>query len=194
MKKIVFCGVILTIFTSSLFPHTNEGITGGFFSGFTHPVSGWDHVIAMVAVGLWGAFLGTPAVYLLPIIFPLVMAFGGSAGIMGIPLPGVEILIAISGLVLGLLVAMAVKLPINMATVIVGLFAIFHGHAHGVELPGASNPLAYSVGFVVSTGMLHISGILFGLLAKWPTGKIIVRFAGAVIAVTGVAFFIKAVG
>ena len=103
--------------------------------GFAHPVFGPDHVIAMVAVGLWGAFLGAPAIYILPIVFPLVMAAGGVLGILGVPLPGVEIGIAVSAVMLGMMVALAAQPPLWVAAVLVGAFAIFHGHAHGAELP-----------------------------------------------------------
>lgn len=162
--------------------------TGGFASGFAHPVFGPDHVVAMVAVGLWGAFLGAPAIYLLPIVFPLVMAVGGVLGILGVPLPGTEIGIAISAIVLGLLVATAAHPRLWVAAVIVGAFAIFHGHAHGAELPAGAGALAYSAGFVIATGLLHLAGIAFGLLARWPAGIVAVRTAGALIACAGFVF------
>ncbi|MEC7761014.1 MAG: HupE/UreJ family protein [Pseudomonadota bacterium] len=167
--------------------HT-DGETGGFISGFTHPILGWDHVIAMVAVGLWGAFLGKPAIYILPVVFPLVMAFGGALGVLGIQVPAVEAGIALSGVVLGLLIAFAVRAPLWVAGVIVGVFAIFHGHAHGTELPGAVNPFAYGIGFVVGTGLLHIAGIALGVLVGSTAGRVVVRAAGAVIAALGAAF------
>ena len=168
--------------------HTGAGIAGGFLSGVLHPITGWDHVVAMVAVGLWGAFLGRPAIWLLPVVFPLVMAFGGALGVLGVPLPHVETGIALSALVLGLAVALAAKPPLWLAAVLVGVFAIFHGHAHGTELPGAANPFAYAVGFVVATGCLHILGIVFGMLTRWPVGEKLVRGGGAAIAVAGFGF------
>ena len=168
-------------------------VAGGFLSGLSHPISGWDHVVAMVAVGLWGAFLGTPAIWLLPVVFPVVMAFGGVLGILGIPIPSVEVGIALSGIVLGLCVAFALRLPLSIAAVIVGAFAIFHGHAHGTELPGAADAYAYAAGFVIATGLLHVAGISFGLLARWDVGKIAVRACGGVIALAGVAFLTGAV-
>ena len=161
---------------------------GGFVGGFAHPLFGPDHVVAMVAVGLWGAFLGAPAIWLLPIVFPLVMAFGGVIGILGIPLPGVETAIALSAVVLGTMVALAARPPLWVAAVLVSAFAIFHGHAHGVELPPGADIVAYSVGFVVATGLLHLTGIAVGLLARWPAGRIAVRTAGGAIALAGVAF------
>jgi urease accessory protein len=180
--------MILLMFAGVASAHEGAGITGGFASGFIHPVLGWDHVAAMVAVGLWGVFLGSPAIWILPVVFPLVMAFGGALGVIGVPIPAVETGIAASAIVLGAMVAFAARPPIWVAAVIVGVFAVFHGHAHGTELPGAANPLAYSLGFVIATGLLHLSGIAFGMLAHWPIGKITVQAGGSVIALAGVGF------
>jgi urease accessory protein len=164
------------------------GAVGGFLSGFTHPIFGWDHVVAMVAVGLWGAFLGSPAIWMLPVVFPLVMALGGAFGVVGVPLPAVETGIAASAIVLGLLVAFKARPPLWAAAIVVGAFAIFHGHAHGTELPEAANPLTYAVGFVITTGLLHLCGIAFGLLVRWPAGKVAVQAGGGAIALAGLAF------
>ena len=180
--------VFLLLSVSDVSAHSAEGLAGGFLSGLMHPVLGPDHVIAMVAVGLWGAFLGKPAIWLLPIVFPMVMAFGGALGVAGVPVPAMETGIAVSAIVLGAMVAFAVRPPIWVAAVIVGAFAIFHGHAHGTELPGAANPLAYSLGFVIATGLLHLCGIAFGALAHWPAGKVAVRAGGGLIALGGFAF------
>jgi len=169
--------------------HTGAGdLTGGFLTGFMHPVLGWDHVVAMVAVGLWGAFLGRPAIWVLPVVFPLVMAFGGVLGVVGVPLPGVEVGIALSAIVLGAMVALAARPPLPLAAVLVGVFAIFHGHAHGTELPEAANPIAFSLGFVIATGLLHICGIALGLLVRWRAGRIAVRTGGGLIAAVGFGF------
>ena len=183
--------LLLCLVSFSALAHTGEGAQGGFISGFLHPVFGWDHVIAMVAVGLWGAFLGIPAMWVLPVVFPMVMALGGVLGILGIGIPRVETGIAASAIVLGGSVALAARPPLWIAAVIVGIFAIFHGHAHGTELPQAANPLAYSVGFVLSTGLLHLSGIAFGLLVRWPSGRIAVRTCGAIISVLGCLFLAR---
>ncbi len=169
------------------FAHSGD-IAGGFANGFTHPLFGADHVVAMVAVGLWGAFLGMPALWILPVVFPLVMAFGGILGIAGMPLPFVEIGIALSAIVLGVMVAVAAQPPLAVAGLLVGAFAIFHGHAHGTELPLAADPAAFAIGFVIATGLLHLSGIAFGLLARWSKGLLAVRAAGASIAFAGFAF------
>lgn len=180
--------VPLLLISSTVLAHSGTGSVGGFLSGLAHPVFGWDHVVAMVAVGLWGAFLGRPAIWLLPIVFPLVMAVGGALGVAGVALPAVETGIALSSLVLGLMVAFAIKPPLTIAAVLVGIFAIFHGHAHGTELPEAANPIAYAVGFVIATGSLHLLGIALGYLTRVKHGEYIVRGAGAMIALIGTAF------
>jgi len=170
--------------------HTGD-VVGGFVGGLAHPVLGPDHVAAMVAVGLWGAFLGPPAIFLLPVVFPLVMALGGVLGILGVPLPGAEIGIAASAVLLGLAVVLAVRPPLWMAAVLVGVFAIFHGHAHGAELPPGADALAYCAGFVVATGVLHLAGIALGLLARWPQGHLAVRATGGLIALAGIVFLVR---
>jgi len=188
LSKYLIPLILLLVYAGAANAHEGSGITGGFTSGLLHPVLGWDHVVAMVAVGLWGAFLGYPAIWILPVVFPLVMAFGGALGVIGVPIPAVETGIAASAIVLGAMVAFAVRPPIWVAAIIVGSFAVFHGHAHGTELPGSANPLAFSLGFVIATGALHLSGIAFGLLARWPAGKVAVRAGGAVIVLAGVGF------
>src|SRR5262245_53946082 len=167
--------------------HTGS-VAGGFLGGLAHPVFGIDHVVAMVAVGLWGAFLGAPAIWLLPVTFPLVMAVGGVLGILGVPIPAVEAGIATSAVVLGLMVALAARPPLWIAALLVGAFAVFHGHAHGAALPAGADAVAYSAGFVMATGLLHLAGVAFGLLAGWPAGRIAVRTAGGAIALAGLAF------
>jgi len=166
---------------------------GGFLGGFAHPLFGLDHVVAMIAVGLWGAFLGPPAIWVLPIAFPLVMAFGGAMVILGVAVRGVEIGIAISAIALGGMIALAVRARLVPAAMLVAGFAIFHGHAHGAELPPGTDSVAFSVGFVMATGLLHLTGIAFGLLTRWPIGRIGVRVAGIGIALVGAVFLIRAV-
>lgn len=168
--------------------HTDTEHAGGFSSGFMHPILGPDHVIAMIAVGLWGVFLGAPAIWVLPIVFPLIMALGGAFGMIEVPLPAVETGIALSAVVLGICVALALEPPLWVAALIIGAFAIFHGYAHGTEMPVASDAVSYALGFVIATGLLHLCGIAFGSLARWPVGKIAVRVAGVVIAVAGSAY------
>lgn len=184
----LLCLLLVLLLPATASAHTETGAIGGILSGFTHPLTGLDHMVAMVAVGLWGAFLGQRAMWTLPVVFPVVMALGGAAGVLGMPLPAVETGIALSGVMLGLLVAFATKPPLWAAAIVVGFFGLFHGHAHGTELPNSANAIAYSIGFVVSTGLLHLCGIAIGLLVRWPWGRIVVRAGGGVIAGVGFAF------
>jgi len=168
--------------------HSEKGEAIDFWSGFTHPLFGLDHVVAMVAVGLWGAFLGPPALWILPVIFPLVMAIAGAAGVFGLPLTGIETGIALSAIALGAMVALAAKPPLWVAALLVGGFAVFHGYAHGAELPVGADAIAFSMGFVIATGMLHLSGIAFGAVSQWPAGRVAVRVVGGVITLIGFGF------
>ena len=172
--------------------HVGSGEAGGFLTGLQHPVSGLDHVLAMIAVGLWGAQLGSPALWMLPVAFPMMMAFGGMFGLMGLPLPGVEVGIALSAVVLGFMVLSEVRAQLVIALVVVAFFAIFHGHAHGTELPEGQCGLLYSMGFVIATGCLHGVGITIGLVHRWDTGRIAMRVAGAVVLVAGLYFLWRA--
>ena len=165
----------------------------GFWSGFRHPTSGLDHIIAMVAVGMWGAQLGKPAIWVLPVTFPLVMAIGGFLGLVGVPLPGAEIGIALSGVILGAAVLTAFRAPLWIVALVVGVFGLFHGHAHGAEMPPGHNPLLYSLGFVVATGFLHAAGISIGLLHRWKWGRYVIRAAGAAVLAGGGFFLWQAV-
>lgn len=172
--------------------HASGGGATGFLEGLGHPVSGLDHVLAMLAVGLWGAQLGAPAVWLLPVAFPMVMALGGALGLVGVALPGVEVGIAVSALVLGLAVTVEARPRPPVAAALVGFFAVFHGHAHGTELPPGADGVLYSLGFVVSTGALHAGGILLGLAHGIPAGRVALRVAGAVVAAAGAVFLARA--
>ena len=142
----------------------------------------------MVSVGLWGAQLGAPAIWVLPVAFPMVMAFGGMLGLMGVPLPGTEIGIALSAIGLGAMVAAEAQPPLFIAALIVGVFAIFHGHAHGSGLPPDENGVLYSIGFVIATGLLHLSGIGMGLIHRWEIGKMTLRLGGVTVTFAGVVF------
>jgi urease accessory protein len=168
--------------------HEGTADLSGFSAGFMHPLLGWDHLLAMVAVGLWGSLLGGQAIWLLPVAFPLMMAAGGALGVAGVAIPGVEVGIASSAIVLGAAVASVVRPAFWIAMILVGAFAILHGHAHGTELPLAASPLTYSGGFVVATGLLHLVGIGMGTFSDSPSGLIGVRLAGLAIAVAGIAF------
>ena len=166
--------ILLPFYATAAFAHAETGVAGGLVSGLLHPILGFDH--------------------LLPITFPIVMALGALAGVAGLPLPFVEIGIASSALVLGLMVALCFRPPFWVAAVMVGLFALFHGHAHGMEVPSAVNPLAYGVGFVTSTGLLHLAGILIGVLVRWPTGDKLVRVCGVAVAAVGLLSLTLAFG
>lgn len=190
---IALCVVLLAIlFATPAAAHDRSGLAGGFLSGFLHPLSGFDHALAMVAVGLWGAILGRPLLIALPMVFPIMMAVGGGIGIAGVPLPPVEIGIAISVVTLGLMVLFAVRAPVVVACAIVAVFALFHGFAHGQELPSAADPVGYSAGFVSSTGLLHVVGIALGTLKASRVGAIALRTGGGAIALTGLWYVKRA--
>jgi urease accessory protein len=179
--------------TASLLPtaawaHTGHGATVGFVQGFVHPVSGLDHVLAMVAVGLFAANLGGRALWAVPLSFVSVMALGGALGAAGIAVPFVEAGVAISVIVLGLAVAVQWKWPVTAAMGLVGIFAIFHGHAHGAEMPVDASGLEYGLGFMLATAVLHGIGIGFGLgIARFGRAHSprVTQFGGAVLAVAG---------
>ena len=184
---------IVLLCTPAAFAHPQKGEAVGFLTGFRHPISGLDHVLAMVAVGLWGAQLGAPAIWLLPVAFPMVMAMGGMLGLMAVPLPGVEYGIALSAILLGAAVMFEFRPPLALAAILVGFFAIFHGHAHGTELPPGQSALLYSMGFVIATGCLHALGIGIGTVHRWAWGQKLLRIAGALVAIGGAFFMWKAV-
>jgi urease accessory protein len=186
-------GLLAALLPMTAFAHAESGQAAGFLAGLHHPVSGLDHVLAMVAVGLWGAILGAPALWVLPVAFPVMMAMGGLLGLMGVPVPGVEIGIALSAIVLGGAVLAQLRPSLGLATAIVAIFAIFHGHAHGTELPEGASGLLYSLGFVIATGLLHGVGILIGEANRWTAGRQAVRAAGGGVAAAGLFFLWRAV-
>ena len=192
----MFQGVLIILFSlawaQTAGAHVEGGQAAGFFTGLQHPWSGLDHVLAMIAVGLWGAQLGSPALWVLPIAFPMMMSMGAMLGLLGIPVPGVEIGIALSAIVLGTMVMAEVQPKLAIAISMVGIFAIFHGHAHGTELPPGQSGLLYSMGFVIATGCLHGLGIALGLIKNMPTGRVALRGAGSFIAIMGVVFLWRA--
>ena len=193
IRRLLSALVLILLLAPCGFAHPQKGEAVGFLTGFRHPISGLDHVLAMIAVGLWGAQLGSPAIWLLPVAFPMVMAFGGMLGLMGIPLPGVEYGIALSAIMLGAAVMFELRPPLGLAAALVGFFAIFHGHAHGTELPAGQSALLYSMGFVIATGTLHAIGIGIGTVHRWAWGKMALRIAGALVAFGGALFFWKAI-
>lgn len=178
----------LLLWPLAAWAHVEAGQAGGFLSGLAHPVSGLDHVLAMIAVGLWGAQLGAPAIWLLPVAFPMMMAVGGLLGLLGIPLGGVEIGIAVSSVVLGALILGEVRMPVIGALLVVAFFAVFHGHAHGTELAPGQNAMLYSLGFVIATGTLHAIGIGIGTIHRWDFGRMALRGAGSLVIAGGLVF------
>lgn len=164
--------------------HPGHG-THGFASGFSHPLLGLDHILAMVAVGLWAAQLGGRSLWAVPATFVGVMSVGGMLGLLGVPLPMVEAGILASVLILGLFIATAVRLPLAASMLLVGAFALFHGHAHGTEIPATASGLTYGLGFVLSTATLHVCGLGLGLFAQNRLHAPVLRYAGAAIAVSG---------
>ena len=179
--------LLLLLAAAPVWAHEQSGQAAGVLTGLQHPVSGLDHVLAMISVGLWGAQLGHPAVWILPVVFPMVMAFGGFLGLMGV-LTLVVGGIAVSAILLGLMGALEARPPLWVAAGLVGFGGIFHGYAHGTELPAGENALLYSVGFVIATGCLHGVGIGIGVAHRWSAGRIALRLAGAVVALAGVYF------
>lgn len=161
--------------------YAHPGEAGGLAHGLAHPFSGLDHLCAMVAVGLWAAQMGGRAAWLVPLSFVVVMALGGLLGMAAVALPFAETGIVMSLLVLGLLVAAAIRLPLALSAGIVGVFALFHGYAHGTEMSPGASAFAYALGFMAASALLHLSGFTFGLLARAR----LLRFAGAAVAMTG---------
>ena len=168
--------------------HILPGTSHGFTDGLLHPLTGWDHLLAMIAVGLWAAQHRGRAVWLIPASFVGVMLLGGILGVAGVYVPGAELAIAISVLALGALVATTTRFTPSLSMAVVGLFALFHGYAHGHEMPASAKALPFIIGFVLATALLHGLGIAAGLgLQRQPR---VLRWAGAAIAASSVCFFI----
>lgn len=191
-KSTTIPAALLAAWAGPALAHAGTGLAGGFGAGFAHPFGGMDHLLAMVSVGLWGAFLGEPLVYRLPVVFPGLMVLGAVLGMAGVALPPVECGIALSVLLLGVCIAAAWRPPAWVAIGIVAAFGLFHGYAHGRELPSAAAPLGYAAGFVLATGSLHVSGIGLGAFSRWRRGAQAIRFAGAAVAACGVWFLVQA--
>jgi len=175
----------LLLISNAVYAHTGVGLVTGFGTGLLHPISGVDHLLAMVAVGLWAAQLGKKAVWIVPSAFVSVMILGGVLGINGFHVPYIETGILVSVLILGIFIALALQLPLTISVLVVGLFALFHGHAHGTEMSTAIGGLFYVAGFACATALLHLSGIMLG----WGFQKLsmdrITRFAGVAITMSG---------
>jgi urease accessory protein len=178
----------LTLIPAAAFAHTGAGEAHGFVWGFAHPLGGLDHILAMVTVGIFAWQLGGRALWLVPATFVLVMAAGAALGMARLPLPFVEFGIAASVIVLGSIVAFARGAPIAVAVGIVGLFAIFHGHAHGTEMALNAAAGAYAAGFLLATALLHLAGIALGCaIGRLADGRAAYQLGGALVALAGLA-------
>ena len=171
---------------SLVLAHTGMGGISGLCSGLTHPFGGLDHLCAMLGVGMWAAQRGRHAVWLVPIAFMVVMALGGLLGMLAVSMPFVERGIVASVLILGVLIAIAARLPLVLSVLVVGTFALFHGHAHGAEMPHTASGLMYGIGFLTATAVLHLSGVGLGLIARQTRSVWLLRYAGAAILLCGV--------
>ena len=188
MKKLslhLSLAAICALLPLSAFAHTGAGQASGFGAGFIHPAVGADHLLAMIAVGLWAAQLRGSAVWAVPGIFVFMMIAAGALGMSGVYVPYIEAGVLASVLVLGVLVAGAFKLPLAISGILVGIFAVFHGYAHGAEIPVASDAVSYSAGFALATAMLHAAGILAGTGLRKLNREKLTRFAGGAIALSG---------
>ncbi len=175
------------------FAHTGVGAhSHGFAAGFLHPLMGLDHMLAMLGVGVWAVQLGKRATWLVPAAFVAVMIAGAGLALSGIGMPMVEFGIAGSVLVIGALIAFGTRLPLGLAMGLVGLFALFHGHAHGTELPGFAHPAAYGAGFVAATALLHVAGVAIAVAVRRHAARLPFRIAGAAMAVAGGGLLIGA--
>ena len=192
-RIVTFAAIMGSALGAPALAHTGVGAHGsGFAAGFLHPLLGLDHLLAMLGVGLWAAQLGKRATWMVPMAFVAVMAAGAVLACSGVALPMVELGIAGSVLVIGALVALGAHMPVVPAMIIAGAFALFHGHAHGTELPGFAAPIAYGAGFVAATALLHAAGVGIAHAVRGPAAKLPVRLAGAVMAAVGGGFLMGA--
>lgn len=183
-STVIFAG-ILASFSGTAFAHTGVDHAAGLVHGFMHPVGGMDHVLAMVAIGLFAAVIGSRALWLVPTAFVSFMLVGGALGMAGVTVPFVEAGIALSVVVLGAAVALRWKAPLAVAMALAAIFAMFHGFAHGAEMPVDASGAAYAAGFLAATALLHATGVALGLgLARLVDSRAL-RVGGAVIAAAG---------
>ena len=187
-KRLLAALALVAISTAPAFAHLDPGEHGSFMAGFTHPLFGLDHILAMVAVGLWAASVGGRALWAVPVAFVATMAIGFAASILGMPLPFVEPVILASVIFIGIMVALALPLPTAGVAAVVAFFALFHGHAHGGEM-GEAGAFAYAAGFLVATAVLHAVGVALGIGAAMvlarSRGAVLTRIAGALTALGG---------
>ncbi|SMQ70103.1 urease accessory protein [Devosia lucknowensis] len=185
LKRSLLTLAITLAATLPAFAHLDPAEHGSFAAGFSHPLFGLDHILAMVAVGLWAAQQGGRALWLVPSAFVGTMAVGFALAIAGIPLPFVEPVILASVIFIGIAVALALPVPTSAVAAMVGFFAFFHGHAHGGEL-GEAGAWEFATGFILATALLHVAGIVAGLALGKVSGKVLTRIAGAATALGGV--------
>ncbi|SUI91535.1 HupE/UreJ family protein [Shewanella morhuae] len=180
-------GLLLLLSLCGIAPVSAHEIhSGGFMSGFNHPVLGFDHLLAMLSVGMLSTQLGGRAIWTVPLAFVVFMLFGGILGLYAVAVPFVEIGIALSVLLLGLAIAFDRQIPLLFAMTFVGVFAIFHGHAHGAEIPELASPVLYALGFLFGTAVIHLGGVMIGLGMQKITGqRNLMRVTGAAIAAMG---------
>ena len=193
MQKSFFWGAaILTLAASSALAHSSAESVSGISAGFIHPIGGLDHVLAMVAVGILAAQLGGKSILLVPASFVGMMVVGCLLGIAGIPVLFIEFGIVGSVVILGVVIATEVQVPTGLAMSLVGLLAVFHGYAHGTEMPLNANGIEYGMGFIIATAVLHAVGALLGIGIEKITRKFApttIRAGGAIIATVGVFLF-----
>ncbi len=184
-------GIATMVAQASLLAHTGAGSVSGFGAGFGHPVGGADHVLAMVAVGLWAAQMGGRALWTVPLSFVMMMLMGAALGMQGVSVPFLEEGILASVLVLGAMIGLGVKMPLFSSAAIVGIFAVFHGAAHGAEMPLNAGGVEYALGFILATGLLHVAGIAVGVAMHRLAQSKASRAAGGAIAASGVALIVS---
>ena len=186
----VVVGLLLCLLPTTVYAHDGSNVPfGGFLAGLVHPVLGYDHFLAMLSVGILSAQIGGRAIWTVPATFVGVMAGGGALGLLGPGFNFIELGIAVSLIILGIVIAAERRLAIGVAMVAVGVFATFHGYAHGSEVPTTAEPFLYALGFLTGTALIHILGVVIGDVAKhYEKGKMILRGGGAMVAFIGVLF------
>jgi urease accessory protein len=189
MKRLFAIAAFLTLAAEPAFAHVGHGATASFAAGFGHPLGGVDHVTAMVMVGLWATLKGGRALWNWPAVFIGVMLFGSALGLAGIHLPFVEPTIVASVVALGILVALAVDLPVAAGAAIITVFALFHGYVHGTEVTENLSGVEYMAGFAIATAALHLLGIGFATTMTYFDLQAVIRIAGALCVLTGAGLF-----
>jgi len=193
-RLVAFAALILLVIPQMAAAHITKTGSGGFTAGFEHPLSGYDHFLAMFSVGLWGAQMGGRRVWSLPVTFPMIMVIGGVVGILGVPVPGIEVGIALSIVVLGLAIGAAWKPAEWVSLAIIAVFGFYHGYAHGAELPMAADPADYAIGFVLATGFIHVVGVGVGLVLNPIWKGRVSQALGLFVAFVGLGFLALALG